>query len=295
MSNKLNNMLNKTLKTEGEDFVVAIDTDSIYLSLEKLIEKVCAGKTTEQKIKTMDKMCEEVFQPFIDQGYTELADYMNAYSQKMVMKREVLADKGIWTAKKRYVLNVHNSEGVQFAKPKVKVMGLEMVKSSTPAVIRDKMKDSLQVILHGTERDLHKYVLDFKREFDKMPVEAIAFPRGVNGMKQYAGSPIYQKGTPIHVRAALLFNHHCKRMGIDKKYQPIRDGDKIKFVYLRTPNPFQEDVIGFTTELPKEFGLDAYIDYDKMFEKVFTDALQTVVEPLKWKTQEESSLEDFFG
>jgi DNA polymerase elongation subunit (family B) len=295
MANKLNAMLNKTLKTQDQDFVVAIDTDSIYLTLEHLIEKVCAGKTTEQKIKTMDKMCEEVFQPFIDQGYTELADYMNAYAQKMVMKREVLADKAIWTAKKRYVINVHNSEGVQFAKPKVKVMGLEMVKSSTPAVIRDKLKDSLQVILHGTQKDLHKYVLDFKREFDQMPVADIAFPRGVNGLKQYAGSPIYTKGTPIHVRAALLFNHHCKRMGLEKKYQAIRDGDKIKFIQLITPNPIQENVIAFSSTLPKELGLDAYIDYDEQFKKVFLDPLQIVIEPIGWKTQEESSLEDFFG
>jgi DNA polymerase elongation subunit (family B) len=295
MANKLNAMLNKTLKTEGQDFVIAIDTDSIYLTLEKLIEKVAADKDTDGKIKYMDRVCEEVIQPFIDQGYQELAEYMNAYSQKMVMKREVLADKAIWTAKKRYVINVHNSEGVQFAKPKVKVMGLEMVKSSTPAVIRDKLKDSLQVILHGTQKDLHKYVTDFKREFDKMPVADIAFPRGVNGTKQYAGSPIYMKGTPIHVRAALLFNHHCKRLGLDKKYQAIRDGDKIKFVQLITPNPIQENVIAFSTELPKELGLDSYIDYDEQFQKVFLDPLQIVIEPLGWKTQEESSLEDFFG
>jgi DNA polymerase elongation subunit (family B) len=295
MANKLNAFMNKTLKTEGKDFVIAIDTDSIYLTLEDLVESVCVGKTDEQKIKFMDKICEDVFQPFIDSGYQELADYMNAYSQKMQMKREVLADKGIWTAKKRYVLNVHNSEGVQFAKPKIKVMGLEMVKSSTPAVIRDKLKDSIDVILQGDQKVLHRYVEDFRKEFNNLPVQDIAFPRGVNGMKQYAGSPIYAKGTPIHVRGALLFNHYIRRMGLDKKYQPIRDGDKIKFVYVRKPNPFQEDVIAFTQELPKEFDLHTYIDYDKQFEKVFLDALQIVIEPLGWNTSEQSSLEDFFG
>jgi DNA polymerase elongation subunit (family B) len=227
MANKLNAFMNKTLKTEGKDYVVAIDTDSIYLTLETLVETMCEGKTDEQKIKFMDKVCEDVFQPFIDSGYQELADYMNAYSQKMQMKREVLADKGIWTAKKRYILNVHNSEGVQYAKPKIKVMGLEMVKSSTPAVIRDKLRDSIEVILRGNQADLQNYIMEFRKEFDKLPVEEIAFPRGVNGMKQYAGSPIYSKGTPIHVRGALLFNHYTKKMGLDKKYQPIRDGDKL--------------------------------------------------------------------
>lgn len=295
MANEFNRYMNRLMKTTDEDYVIAIDTDSIYLTMEKLVEKVAADKDTEGKIKYMDKVCEEIFQPFIDQTYQKLAEYMNAYAQKMQMKREVLADKAIWTAKKRYVINVHNSEGVQYAKPKIKVMGLEMVKSSTPAVIRDKLKDSLNVILAGDEKDLHTYVTGFRKEFDKMPVEDIAFPRSCNGVKQYAGSPIYIKGTPIQVRAALLYNHHLKRLGLDRKYQAIRDGDKIKFVYLRTPNPIQEDVIAFSQHLPKELKLEAYIDYDKQFEKVFLDALQIVIEPLGWKTQEETSLEDFFG
>ena len=295
MANKLNAFLNKTLKSEGKDYVVAIDTDSIYLTLETLVEKTCAGKTDEQKIKFMDKVCDDVFQPFIDSGYQELADYMNAYSQKMQMKREVLADKGIWTAKKRYILNVHNSEGVQYAKPKIKVMGLEMVKSSTPAVIRDKLRDSIEVILKGNQADLQNYITEFRKEFDKLPVEEIAFPRGVNGLKQYAGSPIYSKGTPIAVRGALLFNHYVKKKGLDKKYQPIRDGDKIRFVYVRKPNPFQEDVIAFSQELPPEFNLHSYIDYDKQFEKTFLDAIQIIIQSLGWNATEQSSLEDFFG
>lgn len=294
MANEFNKYMNKIMKSEGKDYVIAIDTDSIYLTMEDLVEHTCKGKTDDQKIKYMDRVCEEIFQPFIDNTYQKLADYMNAYSQKMQMKREVLADKAIWTAKKRYILNVHNSEGVQFAKPKLKVMGLEMVKSSTPAIIRDKLKDSISVILQGDQSKLHSYIEDFRKEFRQLPVEDIAFPRGVNGMNTYKGSPIYAKGTPIHVRGSLLFNHHCKRLGLDKKYQAIRDGDKIKFVYVRKPNPFQEDVIAFPQELPKEFNLHSYVDYDLQFEKVFLDAMQTVIEPLGWKTEQQSSIEDFF-
>ena len=295
MANKLNAFMNKTLKTDGKDFVIAIDTDSIYLSLEQLVESACAGKTDDQKIKFMDKICEDVFQPFIDKGYQELAEYMNAFAQKMQMKREVLADKGIWTAKKRYILNVHNSEGVQYAKPKIKVMGLEMVKSSTPAVIRSKLRDSIEVILKGDEKVLQEYIIEFRKEFNNLPVEEIAFPRGVNGMKQYAGSPIYTKGTPIHVRGALLFNHYIKRKGLEKKHQLIRDGDKIRFVYVKKPNPFNEDVVAFSQELPNDFGLHQFIDYDKQFEKTFLDALDSVIKPLGWSVEEKSSLEDFFG
>ena len=295
MANKLNDFMNKTMKTDKKDYVIAIDTDSIYLSLENLVEKVCAGKTPEEKIKFMDKTCEQVIQPFIDGGYQQLAEYMNAYAQKMQMKREVLADKAIWVAKKRYVLNVHNSEGVQYAKPKIKVVGLEMVKSSTPAVVREKLKDALEVILHEDQASLQAFVRKFKKEFKTLPITDVAFPRSVSSLKEYAGNPIYKKSTPIQVRGALLFNHYLKMYGITNKYEYITNGNKIKFVYLTTPNPINENVISFNSKLPKEFGLDDYIDYELQFEKVFLDALQIVIEPLGWRAEEKASLESFFG
>ena len=295
MANKLNDFMNKTLKSDGKDYVIAIDTDSIYLSLEDLVEKVCAGKNTEEKIVFMDKTCEKVIQPFIDGGYQELSEYMNAYGQKMQMKREVLADKAIWIAKKRYVLNVHNSEGVQYAKPKIKVMGLEMVKSSTPAVVRKKLKDALEVILHKDQSALQTFVKEFKRDFTSLSVNDVSFPRSVSSLKEYTGTPIYKKGTPIQVRGALLFNHYLKMKGLTRKYEPITNGNKIKFVYLRTPNPINENVISFNNVLPKEFGLDDYINYDLQFEKTFLDALNIVIEPLGWHAEEKASLESFFG
>lgn len=295
MANEFNRFVNKILKTEGKDFVIAIDTDSIYLSMEDLVEKFADDKDDAGKIKYMDKVCEDIFQPFIDNTYQKLAEYMNAYNQKMVMKREVLADKGIWIGKKNYILNVHNSEGVQYATPKLKVLGLAMVRSSTPSVIRTELKKSVKVILEGNEKVVQKYIAGYKSEFEKFPVESIAFPRGVSGLKQYAGSPIYQKGTPIHVRAALLYNHYVKKLGLDKKYPLIREGDKIKFVYLRTPNPYHENVIAFISELPKEFNLEQYIDYDTQFDKTFVEPLKTIIEPLNWQAEEVSSLEDFFG
>ena len=293
--NKMNKFMNDILGTKDEDYIIAVDTDSIYVTFEKLVERFFPETTTEKTISLMDKFCEDKIQPYIDNSYSELAQYMNAYDQKMSMKREVLADKAIWTAKKRYVLNVHNSEGVQYSKPKLKVMGLEIVKSSTPASVREKLKDAVNVILNGTESDLHKYVENYRKEFSKLDVEDIAFPRGVNGIKQYSGSPIYTKGTPIHVRGALLFNHHCKRLGISKKYPAIRDGEKIKFVYVQKPNPFNEDVIAFLQTLPKEFDLNRYIDYNTMYEKVFLDPLKIIIDPIGWTVEPVSTLEAFFG
>ena len=296
MANKLNQFMNKTLKTEDKDFVIGIDTDSIYLSLEHLVEQTCKGKSTEEKIQYMDKACEKIIEPFIDNGYQELAKYMNAYEQKMFMKREVLADKAIWVAKKRYILNVHNSEGVQYAQPKIKVSGLEMVKSSTPSVVRTKLHESLKVILHEDQTALYKFVAAYKKQFFKLRVEDIAFPRSVSAIREYSGSnTIYRKGTPIHVRGALLYNHYIKEYGLTKKYQPIGNGDKIKFVYIKKGNPFNENVIAFPNELPKQFGLHDFIDYDLQFEKVFLDAVQIVVSPIGWHAEEQANLELFFG
>ena len=292
MANKLNQFMNKTMKTTDKDYVIAIDTDSIYLTLETLVEQVCVGKSTDDKIKFMDKVCETTLQKFIDDGYQELATYMNAYEQKMQMKREVLADKGIWVAKKRYVLNVHNSEGVQYAEPKIKVMGLEMVKSSTPAVVRQKLKDALKVILYKQESDLQDFVKKFKAEFSSLPVEEIAFPRSVSDLKAYSNpATIYGPKCPMHVRGALLYNHYVQKNGLDKKYQMIGNGDKIKFVYLFKRNPMNENVISFTTELPKELNLKQYIDYDLQFEKTFTDAIDIVVKPLGWNSERQAQLD----
>jgi len=296
MANKLNAFMNKTLKTNGKDYVIAIDTDSIYLTFEDLVEQTCVGKDTNQKIAFMDTICEDVFQPFIDKGYGELAEYMNAYDQKMQMKREVLADKGLWTAKKRYILNVHNSEGVQYAKPKLKVMGLEMVKSSTPQIIRNKLKESINVILDGDQSALHKFINTFRKEFNQLPAEQIAFPRSVNNLQQYTSSSnIYSSGTPMHVRGALLYNHYLKKNNLEGKYPLIREGEKIKFVYLKVPNIIQENIISFTNELPKELDLHRYVNYDLQFEKVFLDAIQIIIQSLGWGVEEKASLESFFG
>ena len=212
------------------------------------------------------------------------------------MKRESIADKGIWTAKKRYILNVHNSEGVEYATPKMKIMGLEVVKSSTPHIVREKLRDAISVIMTGDKKQLHKYVEDFRQEFLTLPVEDIAFPRGMNGLNDYACSTnIYKKSTPIHVRGALLFNHHLKLHKLASKYQLIKDGEKIKFVYLKEPNSIGEDVISFPGTLPKEFDINRYIDYNKQYEKVFLDPLSTILESIGWTSEEKSSLEDFFA
>jgi len=292
---KLNHYMNKILKTE-DDYVIASDTDSIYLKLGPLVNKVFTGDLdTTKVISFMDKVCEDKLQPYIDTSYEELADYVSAYGQKMQMKREALADKGIWTAKKRYILNVYNNEGVQYKEPKVKVMGLEMIKSSTPAVVRHKMRDSIKVLLTGTELDMHKFISDFKTVFKTMPVEDISSPRGLSGLNEYKDPVmIYRKSTPINSKGSLIYNHFLKEYKLDKKYPLIQQGEKIKYIFLKLPNTFNQSVIAFPSRLPKEFDIEKYVDYDLQFDKVFLDPIKIILDCMNWTTEKQSSLEDFW-
>ena len=145
-------------------------------------------------------MCEDEFEPFIESSYEELARYVNAYAQKMQMKRENIADRGIWTAKKRYILNVWDSEGVRYEEPKLKMMGIEAVKSSTPAPCRQMIKDALKLMMSDTEDDVIDYIDECRKKFKSLPPEDIAFPRTASDVVKYqAHSTIYAKGTPIPV------------------------------------------------------------------------------------------------
>ena len=295
---KLNQYMNKLLETKDVDYVIASDTDSIYLRLGGLVTKVYDNRVDDINaiIRFMDKVCNDKLQPYIDRCYQEIADYTKAYAQKMQMKREGLSNKGIWTAKKRYILNVYNNEGVQYNEPDMKVMGLEMVKSSTPQVIREKMKQAIKIMIQGTEQDIHKFIADFKEEFKNLPPEDISSPRGCNGLaKYYDAASFYKLGTPIHVKGAILYNYYLKEKDLTKKYPLIQEGEKLKYSYLKMPNPFKDTVISFPGRLPKEFGLHDYIDYDTQFDKAFVEPIKVILHCMGWKTEKMSTLEDFFS
>jgi len=296
IENKLNQYMNSLLKTDGVDYVIASDTDSIYLRFGELVDKVFTGqKETSKIISFMDRVCEDKIQPFIDNSYSELAQYVHAYAQKMQMKREGLSDKGIWTAKKRYILNVYNNEGVQYNEPQMKVMGLEMVKSSTPSAIREKMKDVIKLTVTSDETSVQKFIEDFKKEFVELPPEEISFPRSVNGLDKYSDTKIiYTKGTPIHVKGALLYNHLLNKNGLTKKYPQIQEGEKLKFTYLKKPNPIDDTVISYPTRLPSEFNLDNYVDYDLQFEKSFLEPVKIILDCIGWSAEKTNSLDSFF-
>lgn len=297
---KLNDYLNNTLGTEDKDYVIAADTDSVYLNLGELVRRSFNVKYSTAKtndiITFMDHACETKLQPFIDKSYEELAGYTNAIAQKMKMKREVLADRGIWTAKKRYGLSVYDKEGVRYKVPEIKVTGLEIIKSSTPSSCRMKLREALNILMTGTEEEMISFIESFKEEFKKLPLPEISFPRGVNGIARYTeGSDKFVSGTPIHVRGSIVYNRLLKKKRLTKKYPIIKEGEKIKFLYLKEPNPTFSHVIAYPQMLPDEFELMKYVDYDIQFEKTFLDPLTIILNVVGWHAEKQNSLEEFFS
>jgi len=292
---KMNDYLNRMLKTKNVDYVIASDTDSIYVNMEPMV-KTLGTDDVQTIIAALDKFCDGPVQKMISNSYQELADYMNAYQQKMFMKRETIADKGIWRGKKMYILNAWNIEGVQYNEPQLKIQGIEAVRSSTPKACRASIKESIKLIMNSDEAAVQKYIADFKTKFMSLPFEEVAFPRGMKGLNKYKDrSNIYIKGTPIHVKGALLFNDLITRKGLTRKHQLIGDGDKIKFAYLKVPNIINDTVISVLETLPTELGLDRYVDYDMQFQKAFLDPIKSILEIINWDTEKRSNLEDFFS
>ena len=298
IENKMNTYLNKLLKTEDYDYVIASDTDSIYLHLGPLVEKVFQNreKSDQSTLRFLEKVCDVEFEKYIENSYEELATYVNAYSQKMVMKRENIANKGIWTAKKRYILNVWNSEGVQYAEPKLKMMGIEAVKSSTPMPCRGAIKEALELVMTKQESDVQKFIAQFRKKFESMPLEDISFPRSCNNIEKFTSTKdIYGKGCPIHVRGSLLYNHYVKKHKIQNKFPFIQEGEKIKYLYLRKPNRIGENVISFFQTLPTEFELDGSVDYEVQFDKSFLSPIKGILDAIGWTPEKKVTLEHIFG
>ena len=296
---EINQYLNNLLKPkEKKDYVVAVDTDSVYIRMDDLVKQVF-GENIQDKSKVvdfLDKVCSEKMEDIIDKSYQTLADYVNAYEQKMVMKRENIADRALWTAKKRYIMNVYDSEGVRYEEPQLKIMGIEAIRSSTPTACKDKMKHIFKIIMNGTEDDAIKYIDDFREEFRTLEVEDIFFPRSVRGLSKYFdAAQLYIKGSPVHVKGALLYNKLLKDKKLLSSYPTIKEGEKLKFAYLKKPNPVGAEVISILNNLPVEFELKDYIDYDKQFQKAFLEPMSIVMDSVGWKTEFVSTLEDFFG
>jgi DNA polymerase elongation subunit (family B) len=292
----INEYLNRLVGTEGVDYVIAGDTDSMYLHMDAVVKKFIKNTDDKQKvIDILDKICEDKIQPFIDRSYQELADYTHAYEQKMHMKRESLCDRAIWKAKKNYILNVWDEEGVKYKEPKIKTVGLETNKSSTPAIVRKKMRECIKIVLNEDNDAAIAFIEKFKKDFKSLPIEDIASPTGVNGIAKNTDDELmYKSGTSIHTKGAILYNHIIREKSLTKKYSLIQDGEKIKFILLKQPNPYRNNTIAFINKLPPELELDEYIDRDAQFKRVFLTPMENILKPIGWEVEQQYNLDSFF-
>lgn len=290
----LNAWFNKTLETKGVDYIIAADTDSIYFSLTPILDKLNLHMTSPEMVDLIDKICKQRIQPKIAGWCKELTDKFNVYKPKLNMKQEAIAEKVIWRAPKMYAMNVWDMEGIRNTEPELKVKGIEIVRSSTPMLCRTKLKEALSIIMNKNETTLQEYIEKFKEEYFKLPFEVIANPRSVDGLVDYYDpDTICKKGTPIHVRGALIYNHAIKTLGLEKKYQPIKDKSKIRFMYLKEPNEFGSHVIAAPDALPEEFELEQYLDKQLQFEKTFIHPIKSICDLIGWKTVKINDLKAF--
>jgi DNA polymerase elongation subunit (family B) len=301
---RIDRELNQLFGTGEAKYLIYIDTDSLYFTFKPVMDKFKVPDSA--KIKAIEKTILEKVTPIVNAICADCCKYMNSYENRLNFKLEIAFDKAIWVGKKKYAIRAHSSEGVTYSKPKFKVKGLEMVRSSTPRFVRDKLKDALELIFNGTEKEVQRCIESVRSDFMKLPYQQTAFPRSANNLDEYSdkkyiyvSSKTGAKGatTPIQVRGALLYNHYLKEMGLDGKYPLIGEGEKIKFCYLRLPNRLRENIISFPAEgvIPDEFGVVKQVDSDMQFEKTFLASMEILLDAIKWSAIEHSSLEDFFA
>ena len=263
-----------------------------------IVNKV--GVSQVELIDFLDSAAKKAIQPVLDKSMEELGRRLNCTDNRLKFKREVIASSGIFVAKKRYALCVYDKEGVRYTKPWIKIMGMETARSSTPQLVRDKLKRAIEIILMENEQSLIYFVSNFRKMFFEQPIEKVAFPRGISGLEVYDDpDTIYKKSTPIATKAALLHNHQIKKLNLQEAYPLLKEGDKIKFIHIKVPNPYgkhgRDKVMAFMGSTPKEFNLENYVDYEMQFEKTFLEPLKNVTNIIGWNVEVKVTLESFFG
>jgi len=292
---RVNQYLNKILETANRDYTVYMDTDSCYFDLSGMVKKFAHNKTKEQQYEFVKKVGYSKLTDVINDAIVEFNDYLNVHDPVLDMKMEAVGS-GVFIAKKKYIMSIVHMEGVDYAEPEMKMTGVEAVKSSTPAPARKALTDCAQIIVTGSEDELIEYVDKFRKNWTSLPPDEIALPTSVNGIRKYhiEGNQ-YKLGCPMHIRAAINYNHWIQRKEIDMYYSDIKDGSKAKYIFLIKNNKTKENVIAFPNKLPKELDLHSKIDYNTQLERSFLSPLKIMLEPTKWSYERKANLMDLFS
>jgi DNA polymerase elongation subunit (family B) len=291
-----NKRFNEFFKTTDIRYTIYRDTDSCFFTLGNIVKKYWPNTPDLKIVDALDKLIETKLRPFIDEATDSIALAQNHYTKTIFFKRENICSGGFWMAKKKYALKVYDSEGVRYPDGDYKIMGIEVVRSSTPEIARKSLKDCVASVIDKDIEKVREISNKAHAEFMVVPIEQIAFPRSANNLLKYSSEEtIYTQGTPIAVRGSLLHNQCVKNLSLTDKYQYIREGDKIRFIYLKQPNHIKENIISFIDTLPIEFDLEKYVDRELQFEKVFLAPLDKIMVAVGWSLKEPDTLEDFFS
>ena len=296
----------KELTNTTEPVMLYGDTDSLIYSVKSIAYKFIPENTSKEKIvEFLDRFHKQKIAPALQTKLTEIQYRMNAKEHSIRFVRDVISDVTILVAKKKYIMSVMDAEGVRYTKPDLELMGIESVKTSTPQFCRDKIETAIEEILYKSNDDLISYLNKTKSEFMKLPVEDISSPRGINDIEKYTADSIvvdsfgddedeesitYKTRTPMHVKAAIFHNKLLLENDLTKWYQPIENGDKIKYTYLKSPNPIGNNAIAFDGKLPEEFKLHKYVDYEMQYEKTFLNAIKSITTVIGWTTEVDAGM-----
>ena len=281
----------------GHNFAFYQDTDSCYLDLTLFVNKFFTPEQQinekEKIINFLDTICKNKIEPYVDDCYKELADYVNA-EHRMFMKREVIAMDCIVAGAKKYTMLVADSEGVRFyPKLKHKIVGLDSVRASFPRFCREWMKEAYKIAMVGTEEEFHEFVKSKKKEFYNTSIDKISSVTSVNNIAKYSDKDtMYIKGSPSQVKASIWHNKLVEKFNLNVPM--INSGDKIRTVGLITPNPYNITKIAFKGTLPTEFGLHPFINYDSNWEKNFISPMNNLIRIIGWTTEQQASLMSWF-
>lgn len=290
---KINQYFNKILKTSNQDYVILIDTDSIYLRINDVVKKY-KEKDSEKVLNFVDVFCTKKIEKILEDSFEELSDITNAFQNKIVMKREVIGDRAILCGKKHYIIRKLDEEGYRLPEPEIKMMGIEAIKTSIPMAIRKHLKSIIQILLDDNKGKFYEYVEKIKDEFEELSFEDMSSPTSVNKVEYYdLGDGKYRKGTPMHVKSAIGFNNYIIKESLTNKVPLIQSGDKIKYVRLNMPNPFDSEVLANVELLQQFIDVKPYINYYAQMERVFLKPLKPIVDAVGWPIEKVNTLDIF--
>jgi DNA polymerase elongation subunit (family B) len=280
-NDSINSYLNTFSGTKEQDYIIFSDTDSSAFTLDRIVKI----KNPENVTDFLDTFYKDNIDPYLSNIISEFSEEHNFHTNAISFKREKIISKMVVVAKKKYFGIVTDNEGYRYPEPEIFLTGVEVVRSSTPKCVKAPLLDCMNIVLNGTEWELQEYIKKFRKEYQKLSITDISFPRGANSLHQYIDEDGFKDRTPIQARAAILYNNLIQTMGLENEYDIVTDSDKIKFVYLIPENPLLQNVIGYKSSLPKEFGLDEYIDYNTMYKKTFLAPLKTILKAVDWEEE----------